>query len=261
MFKHQWIPKVSNPYVESAGPVDVLDFRVADLIDEVNFEWRKPLLEVLFPGEIIPRILAIHIPRVTRQDELIWRLSKNGEFSVKCANFEALRTHTGCDGVGRGDEVWRKVWGLNLPPKLALFLWKVLHKIIPTKVVLFRRGMAGDMVCPVCGRSDETIEHLFFECEFGRRLWRASSLGLDFIVGSPVSFKEWLLEWVREVPDKSAVVEGIYLLWAVWCARNRVVFDRINDGVVWGLQIAMSVRNGVGFYVAITETCFFKIYY
>lgn len=151
MFKHQWIPKVSNPYVESAGPVDVLDFRVADLIDEVNFEWRKPLLEVLFPGEIIPRILAIHIPRVTRQDELIWRLSKNGEFSVKCANFEALRMHTGCDGVGRGDEVWRKVWGLNLPPKLALFLWKVLHKIIPTKVVLFRRGMAGDMVCLVCG--------------------------------------------------------------------------------------------------------------
>lgn len=133
------------------GPVDMLDFRVADLIHEVNFERCKPLLEVLFPGESIPRILAVHIPRVTRQDELIWRLSKNGEFLVKCAYCQWLRMYTGWNGVGRGDEVWRKVWGLKLPPKLALFLWKVLHKIIPTTVVLFRRGMAGDMVCPVCG--------------------------------------------------------------------------------------------------------------
>lgn len=122
VFKHQWIPKVSNPYVESRSSVDMLDFRVADLIDEAPLEWRKPLIEVLFPREIVPNILAIHIPSVARQDELIWRLSKNGVFSVKSAYFEALRMHSVWEGVGEGEEVWRKVWGLNLPPKLALFL-------------------------------------------------------------------------------------------------------------------------------------------
>lgn len=54
VFKHQWIPKASNPYVESRSSVDMLDFRVADLIDEVTLEWRKPLIGVLFPREIVP---------------------------------------------------------------------------------------------------------------------------------------------------------------------------------------------------------------
>ncbi|KAG5523267.1 hypothetical protein RHGRI_035182 [Rhododendron griersonianum] len=33
------------------------------------------------------------------------------------------------------------------------------------------------------------------ECDSARRLSRASCLGLDFTVGNPVPFKEWLLEW------------------------------------------------------------------
>lgn len=33
------------------------------------------------------------------------------------------------------------------------------------------------------GLEDETIEHLFFQCEAAQRLWRASNLGLDFSVG------------------------------------------------------------------------------
>ncbi|KAG5523268.1 hypothetical protein RHGRI_035182 [Rhododendron griersonianum] len=56
--------------------------------------------------------------------------------------------------------------------------------------------MAGDLVCPVCGQSEETVEHLFFECDSARRLSRASCLGLDFTVGNPVPFKEWLLGFV-----------------------------------------------------------------
>lgn len=190
-------------------------------------------------------ILAIHIPSVARQDELIWWLSKNGVFSVKSAYFDALRMHSGWDGVGEVEEVWRKVWGLTLPPKLALFLWKVLHTIVPTKVVLFRRGMAGDSVCPVCGQGEETVEHLFFECDFARHLWRASSLGLNFAVGQPVPFKEWLLGWVRGAPNRSIMAEGISVLWAIWRALNRLVFDGGSDGVEWGIQLAVSMRNDI----------------
>lgn len=46
----------------------------------------------------------------------------------------------------------------------------------------------------MCGEEPETIEHVFFQCFFSRRLWRASYLGFDFETGTPVPFEEWLAE-------------------------------------------------------------------
>ncbi|KAG5549491.1 hypothetical protein RHGRI_014729 [Rhododendron griersonianum] len=39
------------------------------------------------------------------------------------------------------------------------------------------------------------------------------------------------------------MAEGISVLWAVWRARNRLVFDGGSDGVEWGIQLAVSMRN------------------
>lgn len=67
------------------------------------------------------------------------------------------------------------MWGLNLPPKFALFIWKVIHRILPVREVLVRKGMVEDVLCPVCGLGRESLEHLFFECDAARRVGRASS--------------------------------------------------------------------------------------
>ncbi|XP_058189343.1 mitogen-activated protein kinase kinase kinase 20-like [Rhododendron vialii] len=39
-------------------------FRVRDLIIGIRLQWRRLLLEVLFPSELIPRVLSIHVPKV-----------------------------------------------------------------------------------------------------------------------------------------------------------------------------------------------------
>ncbi|KAI8555999.1 hypothetical protein RHMOL_Rhmol05G0218700 [Rhododendron molle] len=67
----------------------------------------------------------------------------------------------------------------------------------------------------------------------------------DITLHEPVPFKEWLLGWVRGAPNRSIMAEGISVLWAIWRARNRLVFDGGSDGVERGIQLAVSMRNNI----------------
>ncbi|KAI8560400.1 hypothetical protein RHMOL_Rhmol04G0252400 [Rhododendron molle] len=95
VFYHQWIPKISNPYLSVGLPVGVNYFQVKDLIDWDRLSWRRPLLEVLFPPDIVPNILAICVSQVKRGDELLWEHTKNGQYSVKLGYFSAYANSSG----------------------------------------------------------------------------------------------------------------------------------------------------------------------
>lgn len=100
------------------------------------------------------------------------------------------------------------------------------------KTDLFKRKLTMDVSCPVCGKDNETVEHLFFQCDFARRIWRVSRLGLDFSVGSPVAFGEWFLNWMCDALDSSALLESISILWTIWCCRNDFVFRNLQVDVM-----------------------------
>lgn len=72
--------------------------------------------------------------------------SKNGCFTVKSAYFVAAVFDKFPGGVGRVSvELWKRLWACNLPPKYALFLWKVLHPIIAVKDSLKRRNIVNEI--------------------------------------------------------------------------------------------------------------------
>ncbi|KAI8523437.1 hypothetical protein RHMOL_Rhmol13G0073600 [Rhododendron molle] len=99
-----------------------------------RFSWRKPLLGVLFPSEVLPNILSIHVPKDRKRDELLWEHTSNGQYTVKSGFFSAYVSSLGALSISGGYfEGWRKLWSLKLPPKLALFFWRVLHRILPVK--------------------------------------------------------------------------------------------------------------------------------
>lgn len=231
VFDHQWIPKISNPYLSVGLPVGVNNFQVKDLIDWDRLSWRRLLLEVLFPPDIVPNILAIHVSQVKRGDELLWEHTKNGQYSVKSGYFSAYANSFGPLTVSGGFGCWKQLRGLNLPPKYALFLWKMVHRILPVKMVLFRRNLVEDVWCPICKEENESLEHLFFQCDETRRFWRASRLGFDFSVGSPMSVGDWLSKWWADTPDKDAIFESIFIMWGIWCRRNQFVFSNVQDTI------------------------------
>lgn len=229
VFHDEWIPKIATPLKGSPLSVGLPTFKVSDLFDAQCREWRQPLLNVLFPMEVVGAIKSIYILVQEVEDELVWEHTKNGKFSVKSAYLFRFEAQFGelVRQEGQRFQLWDKVWGLGLPPKFLLFVWNVIHRILAVKDALRRRNVIVDPICPLCGLDEETIEHLFLNCNFAQRVWRASNLVLEFSIGTPVGFSVWFSAWINEAPDKEVIRHSIFILWAIWRVRNDVLFKSV----------------------------------
>ncbi|CAL1397177.1 unnamed protein product [Linum trigynum] len=68
------------------------------------------------------------------------------------------------------------MWALQIPPKLKLFVWQILHRILPTTEALIEKWVLVLPRCPMCCAESETMEHLFWECPVAAALWASSGL-------------------------------------------------------------------------------------
>ncbi|CAI0376128.1 unnamed protein product, partial [Linum tenue] len=131
---------------------------------------------VLILGFLPLLLRALSFVQHSIPDELIWQPEPSGQFTVKSAYHLAFSLHrtppkkAGVDIVDCG--MWKWLWIRKVPPKLKFFMWQCLHRILPTREALALRGMDIIPICPVCGKKEETLEHLFFLCSVARRLWR-----------------------------------------------------------------------------------------
>ncbi|XP_018454031.1 uncharacterized protein LOC108825204 [Raphanus sativus] len=72
----------------------------------------------------------------------------------------------------RACETWKKhIWTPELLPKLKYFLWRVASNALPTGANLQTRCILNNTNCARCGER-ETIDHLLFNCNFAREVWR-----------------------------------------------------------------------------------------
>ena len=45
---------------------------------------------------------------------------------------------------------WKNLWKLKIPYKICLFLWKLLHNGLPTRMELNRRQIIVNTKCVMC---------------------------------------------------------------------------------------------------------------
>ncbi|GJU98310.1 RNA-directed DNA polymerase, eukaryota, reverse transcriptase zinc-binding domain protein [Tanacetum coccineum] len=63
-------------------------------------------------------------------------------------------------------------WSKILPIKINISSWRILHKRLPTRCNLDRRGIdLNSTLCPVCDEDIETEEHLFNSCKVVKDTW------------------------------------------------------------------------------------------
>jgi hypothetical protein len=67
--------------------------------------------------------------------------------------------------------VFNKVWKIKLPLKIKVFLWFLQKGVTLTKSNLKRKNWKGSDKCCYCNCT-ETVDHLFFKCEFAKFIWR-----------------------------------------------------------------------------------------
>ncbi|KAF5941412.1 hypothetical protein HYC85_019054 [Camellia sinensis] len=119
-------------------------FKVEHLIDFQN--------RALFLVQMAEHISNIHLPLEEREDQLVWKLTKDGRYAVKSGYYKVVSQKLVISPIREHNrrDVWKRLCKLNIPPKWALFIWKLLHRILPVRVILRSRSLETSVCCPRC---------------------------------------------------------------------------------------------------------------
>jgi ribonuclease HI len=165
------------------------------------------------------------------EDWPAWHPVARGMFTVRSAYKVAVAKRdalmgrddstSGSKRCDEGDFQWHKIWQINAPNEVWMFIWRLVHNSLPVKRNLVRRGVKVDMLCPMCKRLDEDCGHLFFKCKYAKLCWRLMNMeALRTLLEDCHSGKETINKiWTF---DKSEQLKVIVLLWRWWSARNKV---------------------------------------
>ena len=93
-------------------------------------------------------------------DVLRWGYLEKGMFNIKETYNIRIGSHAE-DG-----ETWKKLWTLNLWPKVATFARMMVKGRILTGENLRKRGFQGPFRCCLCLQAEETTNHLLDSCPF-----------------------------------------------------------------------------------------------
>jgi hypothetical protein len=170
----QWLPRPTTYKIFSPRKILEQNARVSVLIDQNTRMWNVGLILEVFLEDEAELICSKPLSPLPVEDRIIWRGTKNGIFSVRSAYFlemENIANQIG--GVSKPDEGrnWKEIWNLRVPNVVKLFLWKALHNLLPTRTNLARKGVINDTVCPICGRVDESVEHILWSCSSSMDVW------------------------------------------------------------------------------------------
>lgn len=109
------------------------------------------------------------------EDTPAWQFYQTGVFSVKSAYKLDIRlrdqhmhrdaSSSTAEDTTLSEFPWNRIWNLQLPNKVKMFLWRLAHNSLPLRVNLRRRGVNLDTIYPLCSRLDEDGPHSFFRCK------------------------------------------------------------------------------------------------
>jgi hypothetical protein len=68
---------------------------------------------------------------------------------------------------------WKDLWKLKLPGKVLVFLWRLTHNSLSTRMNIKRKKIVLDTRCPMCWQLDEDGGHLSLHCKVVKKISRA----------------------------------------------------------------------------------------
>ncbi|MQM15218.1 hypothetical protein Taro_048161 [Colocasia esculenta] len=130
------------------------------MVNEMVHDTNNPVWTVL---NVSPRY--VHSLLTTSQDDFIWAANPHGNFTVKSA-YDLSFSH----GVSRG--AWEKLWHHAIPPRVAMFAWRLLHRDVPVDSRIVECGVPLVSMCSCCKvHAQESLDHLFISSDIAKELW------------------------------------------------------------------------------------------
>ncbi|XP_021835074.2 uncharacterized protein [Spinacia oleracea] len=215
---------------------------VADLMTTER-RWNASLIWRKFSHHDAKRIMATHIPEDEEPDTLNWGGTKNSEYTFK-SGYWHQQVDPPSPSYG-SIKFWKTLWKLNIFPRWKHFCWKIIHRVLPTRINLRKRGIQVEGDCPMCNNGEETEVHIFRLCPIAQMAWRASNLGIISESQASVTMHDWIINFLnffhnQDGREEDRVVQLISIAWGIWLHRNEIIFRGVSANPSRILEIAQS---------------------
>jgi hypothetical protein len=229
IWEDNWIHHQGSTSTWSKKPPQTEKNTVQELMDVHSNSWDDNLINQLFLPIEAQKILQIPIMDKAYNDVLTWPGTLDGNYTVKTGyqaimEWENNKTRDSPSTSASQDDIWQKVWALNVPPKHSHLLWRILNGALPVKSNLFKKGVRCDPMCPRCYNQVETIHHVFLDCEWSKHVWFSSTLSINQHHNKFNSFFDWF-DFFAKHADKLQLEQITATIYGIWYARNQKVFQ------------------------------------
>ncbi|KAM6544988.1 hypothetical protein CsatB_025724 [Cannabis sativa] len=183
----------------------------------------------------------MHIPLNSGEENDIWfwQHENSGFYSVKSC-YQWLQVSKGRWSADMESNLWRSLWKTKVPPKVIHFVWKAITGCLPTRTQLYTKHVPVQLDCPCCSREEESIFHVLVTCNFAQSCWNLSSVPTGAISGTAFG------EWIEQLLVKCQPVvfeEALMVAWAIWKARNELLWNRNVTRAAEVITTATTVLN------------------
>ncbi|XP_030930993.1 uncharacterized protein LOC115956857 [Quercus lobata] len=227
VYNDSWLPGKGSKKILSPKSGALEGARVAALINPNTRTWDQNVLQQHFLSFEVSRIQAISLCWTDQDDCLIWPGCKDGNYSVK-TGYQLL-----CESATLGDAsssdsskqslFWKRVWKLQIPNKIKVFLWRVCSNALPTLENLKRRKILDDAKFKACLAAEEDTLHAIWSCEKLQHIWFPCFSWVQTEHPQIPDVQE-LISWVGQWIDKLELFAVV--AWFIWNHRNRL---RLNE--------------------------------
>ena len=136
------------PFILTPRAHGLEDLLVASLIDSDSNRWHSESLRNLFMQRDVELIESIPLSSIPTEDSLIWPFTPTGIYLVKSGYNFLVKNNSFNNNEyhPESNKLWKKVWGLDVQPKIRNFLWRAIKNSIPCKANLKQRKILRTLV-------------------------------------------------------------------------------------------------------------------
>ena len=204
-----------------------LQFKFLQLLNSIPTAWKNMIAEVLPIPELEEAMHTQGLLLCTRMvpvDKLTSKTLSDMRLRIAGHIPTAQTTlQTKFPNVGADD--WKSIYlSYRKATKNAYarsFQYKVLNNVLYLNKRLALFGLASTSNCSFCGRSDETIDHIFVECSFSIELWHGLVNHFDgLLVFPPLNSQSAYLGYFGEIAN-SLLLNHILIIYKLYIYNAR----------------------------------------
>jgi hypothetical protein len=160
---------------------------------------------------------------------LTWEDTPDGNYYVKTGyhaiiEWEETSNTNLASSSGSMNDMWVKLWKLQVPLKHCNLTWRILNNVVYVKKNLFQRGVRCDSLCPRCQNHAESVTHAFLYCVWAQQVWLASPLSINLSSNQFDNIFDWFEHMFRQA-EKETMETIIAITYGIWNAINLMVFQ------------------------------------